>query len=49
VNTQATIDPASLSKSVEELFKDYFKRETGQAPNDEIMSLLSEVMKAEEE
>ena len=49
VNTQATIDPASLSKSVEELFKDYFKRETGQAPNDEIMSLLNEVMKAEEE
>jgi exonuclease SbcD len=46
---QTTIDSASLSKSVEELFKDYFKRETGQDPNDEIMSLLNEVMKAEEE
>lgn len=46
---QTIVDPANLSKSVEELFKDYFKRETGQAPNVEIMSLLNEIMKVEEE
>lgn len=43
------ISAASLSKSVEELFVDYFKHETGQEPNEEILSLLTEVMKEEEE
>ena len=43
------ISPASLSKSVEELFVDYFRHETKQEPNDEILSLLKEVVKAEEE
>jgi len=41
--------PANLSKSVEDLFKEYFKHEKSQDPNDEIIDLLHEVIKAEEE
>lgn len=41
--------PADLSKSVEELFKDFFKHETGQAPNKEIMNLFVEILRTEEE
>ncbi|MCL4519955.1 MAG: exonuclease subunit SbcD [Thaumarchaeota archaeon] len=41
--------PADLSKSVEELFKEYFKHEKSQDPNEEIIKILREVMKAEEE
>jgi exonuclease SbcD len=43
-----SIDAASLSKSVEELFRDYFKHQKGQEPNDQILSLLREVLKVEE-
>ncbi|MFH0992506.1 MAG: exonuclease subunit SbcD [bacterium] len=42
------VDSSSLSKSVEELFRDYFKHEMGQEPNEQMMGLLREVMKAEE-
>jgi exonuclease SbcD len=43
-----SIDAASLSKSVEELFRDYFKHQKGQEPNEQILSLLREVLKVEE-
>ncbi|MBI4548379.1 MAG: exonuclease subunit SbcD [Ignavibacteriae bacterium] len=46
---QPFLSPESLNKSVEELFRDYFKHETGQDPNEEIMTLLNEIMRAEEE
>ena len=44
----APIDPHCLSKSVEELFKDYFKHEKGQEANEDLMSLLREVLNVEE-
>ncbi len=47
--TQAVLTPANLSKSVEDLFKEYFEHDTTQAPNDEMIDLLREIMKAEEE
>lgn len=47
--TQAVLTAASLSKSVDQLFREYFRREQKQDPNDEIMTLLQEIMKAEEE
>jgi exonuclease SbcD len=31
-----------------ELFRDYFKHEKGQAPNDEIMQLFTELLAEEE-
>jgi exonuclease SbcD len=43
------VDQSILLKSVEELFRDYFKHKMHQEPNEHIMSLLREVMKAEEE
>jgi exonuclease SbcD len=43
------VSAVSLSKSVDELFKDFFKHEYQQEPNEELLSLLREVMKAEEE
>jgi exonuclease SbcD len=49
IGSELKRNTASLSKSVEELFKEYFKHETGQEPNKQMMSLLREVMKAEEE
>ncbi len=47
--TEAVLTTGSLSKSVDQLFREYFKREQKQDPNDEIMALLQEIMKAEEE
>lgn len=38
-----------LSRSMEELFKDYFQFSKGQLPNDEIMSLFKEVLGEEDE
>jgi len=43
------ISSASLSKSVEELFRDYFMHEKGQEPNDRIMAMLREVLRSEEQ
>jgi len=38
-----------LSKSMESLFKDYFRNEKGQEPNEEIMKLLVEILAENEE
>ncbi|MCA1744312.1 MAG: hypothetical protein LC643_01090 [Bacteroidales bacterium] len=38
-----------LSRSMEDLFRDYFQHEKGQAPNDEIMQLFTEILAQEEE
>jgi len=38
-----------LSKSMESLFKDYFRHEKGQEPNEEIMKLLVEILAENEE
>jgi DNA repair protein SbcD/Mre11 len=43
------VDAASLSKSVEELFRDYFMHEMGQEPNERIMAMLREVLKDEQQ
>ncbi len=52
--TNAT-DPAGshqkqvdLSRSMEELFRDYFRHEKGQEPGDEFMSLFSEILAEEQ-
>ena len=38
-----------LARSMEELFREYFLQEKGQAPNDEIMDLFTEILAEEEE
>ena len=38
-----------LTRSMEELFREYFLQEKGQAPNDEIMDLFTEILAEEEE
>ncbi len=38
-----------LSRSMEELFRDYFKHEKGQEPNEEIMKLFTEILAEEEQ
>jgi exonuclease SbcD len=38
-----------LSRSMEDLFRDYFQHEKGQVPNDEIMQLFTEILAQEEE
>ena len=38
-----------LSKSMEELFADYFKHSKGQAPNSELMALFTELLAENEE
>jgi exonuclease SbcD len=38
-----------LSRSMEELFRDYFKHEKGQDPNPEIMNLFTEILAEEEQ
>ena len=38
-----------LTQSMEDLFRDYFQHEKGQAPNDEIMNLFTEILAQEEE
>lgn len=38
-----------LSRSMEELFCDYFRHEKGQGPNDEIKSLFTEILAEEEQ
>lgn len=43
---QKTID---LSGSMEDLFRDYFRHEKGQDPNEEIMKLFTEMMAEEDE
>jgi len=43
-NRQKQID---LNQSMEKLFKDYFKHEKGQAPNDELMDLFVEILAEE--
>jgi len=45
-NGQQTID---LSKSMEDLFKDYFRSDKGQEPSDSIMQLFKEILSEEEE
>ena len=45
-NQQKQID---LSRSMEELFLDYFKHEKGQEPNDEIKRLFTEILAEEEQ
>ncbi|SFF73651.1 metallophosphoesterase family protein [Sunxiuqinia elliptica] len=45
-NQQKQID---LSRSMEELFLDYFKYEKGQEPNDEIKRLFTEILAEEEQ
>ncbi len=45
----AVITPANLSESVEDLFKEFFKHEKNQEPNGEMINLLREIMKVEEE
>ncbi|WP_159519321.1 metallophosphoesterase family protein [Sunxiuqinia indica] len=37
-----------LTRSMEELFRDYFKHEKGQNPNDELMDLFTEILAEEE-
>ncbi|MCK3682782.1 exonuclease subunit SbcD [Maribellus sp. YY47] len=44
-NQQKQID---LSRSMEELFRDYFKHEKGQEPNDDLMNLFTEILAEEE-
>ena len=43
---QKTID---LSRSMEDLFRDYFHHEKGQEPNEEIMQLFTEMLAGEDE
>ncbi len=38
-----------LSKSIEELFRDYFIHEKGQEPNDELMNLFTEILAENEQ
>jgi DNA repair protein SbcD/Mre11 len=38
-----------LTQSMENLFRDYFQHEKGQAPNDDIMQLFTEILAREEE
>lgn len=38
-----------LTRSMEELFRDYFKHEKGQEPNDEIINLFTEILAEEEQ
>jgi exonuclease SbcD len=38
-----------LTQSMEDLFRDYFQHEKGQAPNDDIMQLFTEILAQEEE
>lgn len=45
-NAAAAID---LNKDVKELFKDYFMHRNGQAPNQDLLNLLNEVLEIEEE
>ena len=44
------IMPARIDQNqkMEELFRDYFKHEKGQAPNEEIMQLFTELLAEEE-
>ncbi len=44
--SQNTIDP---TRSLEDLFRDYFRHEKGQDPNDEIMKLFTEMLAGEDE
>ncbi|KUK76042.1 MAG: Nuclease SbcCD, D subunit, partial [Proteiniphilum acetatigenes] len=37
-----------LSKGMEALFRDYFRHEKGQEPNEEIMQLFNEILAEEE-
>ena len=41
--------PIDLSRSMEELFCDYFRHEKGQEPNDEIMNLFTEILAEDEQ
>jgi DNA repair protein SbcD/Mre11 len=45
-SAQKTID---LNKSMEELFKDYFRSDKGQEPSDSIMQLFKEILSEEED
>ena len=45
-NQQKQID---LSKNMEELFRDYFRHEKGQEPNEEVMNLFTEILAEEDE
>ena len=38
-----------LTKTMEELFSDYFRHEKGQEPNDEVMKLFTEILAEEED
>jgi exonuclease SbcD len=38
-----------LTRSMEELFRDYFKHEKGQEPNDELMNLFTEILAEDSE
>ena len=38
-----------MTKSMQELFVDYFRNEKGQKPNEEIMKLFTEILAEEEE
>jgi len=38
-----------LSRSMEELFRDYFRHEKGQDPNQEIMDLFTEILSSGDE
>jgi exonuclease SbcD len=38
-----------LSRSMEELFRDYFRHEKGQDPGDDLMNLFTEILAEEEQ
>jgi exonuclease SbcD len=44
-NQQKQID---LSRSMDELFRDYFRHEKGQEPNNDLMNLFTEILAEEE-
>lgn len=47
--TGSTKSNINLNQSMEDLFRDYFKFENGQDPNDDIMNLFNEIISVEEE
>jgi exonuclease SbcD len=46
---QAKSKNIDLTKSMDELFADYFRHKKGQEPNDEILNLFTEIMAEEDE
>ncbi len=47
--TGRTKSKINLNQSMEDLFRDYFKFENGQYPNEDIMNLFNEIISAEED